>query len=141
MTDTANEVRGEVDLTLDGTQFVLRPSHTAMIAIEKATGKSCLALAGLAHDGEITLGDATIITTEMIKAWGVSRNDPVASNVDAQRIGELIHEFGLMKVVMRIALVLTNAVTGGVKADGTPKEGEVMAAPGTIEIPGAAEPE
>jgi hypothetical protein len=135
--DTANETRGEVDIVLNETRFVLRPSHHAMVQVENLTGKSCLALAMQATDGDLTLGNATIITTEFIKAWGRAIGDPVAANVDQDRIGELIHEYGLMRVVLRLAYVLRLAVTGGVKADGTTKEGEAMPATGAIATPGA----
>lgn len=135
--DTANETRGEVDVVLNETRFVLRPSHHAMVQVENQTGKSCLALAVQASDGELTLGNATIITTEFIKAWGRATGDQVAANVDPERIGELIHEYGLMNVILRLAYVLQLAVTGGVKADGTTKEGEVMPATGAIATPGA----
>jgi len=139
--DLANEHRGEVDLVLNETRFVLRPSHSAMVAIEKRTGKSCLALATLTADGQLTLADATTITVECIKAWGSQVGDQVAANVDAERIGELIHEYGLMRVVLRLELVLLSAVTGGCKADGTPKEGEARPTTGADATPGVGKPD
>jgi hypothetical protein len=127
---TANEERGEVDLELDGTRFVLRPSYEAVIAVEKATGKGILALAFAAKDGGISLTEAGIVTAELVRAWGRSTGEAVAANVDTDRITELIHVYGLMRVTLRLAIVLTNAVTGGCKSDGSPKddaEGEAKA--------------
>lgn len=135
----ANQYRGEVDLVLNETRFVLRPSHQAMVAVEEQTGKSCLALAVEAADCKMTLRDATIITTLCIQAWGASTDDEagrVARAVDQERIGELIHEYGLMKVVLRLEIVLLNAVTGGCKKDGSPKEGEAPPTTGTDATPG-----
>ena len=135
MTRAANEERGEIplvedgaiDLCLDGvTRFVLRPSHEAILAIEKKTGKAAIALMAAATDGEMSTTEAAIITTELVQAWGRAVDDNVAKNVDVGRIGELIHEFGLMKVMMRLAMALGLAVTGGCKADGTTKPGEAM---------------
>jgi hypothetical protein len=122
----ANEVRGEVDLILDHTRFVLRPSYEAVLAVEKETGKGLIALATAATDGALGLSDAALITAEFIRAWGRSVEDPVARAVDTGKIGELIHEYGLMRVTLRLAMVLTLAATGGCKNDGSPKEGEAQ---------------
>lgn len=137
---TANETRGEVDLILNETRFVLRPSHTAIVEVEKQTGKSCLLLAQQTIDTDMTLRDATIITTEFIKAWGKEGDTPeqrVAVVVDPERIGALIMDFGLLKVIGRLETVLLNAVMGGCTADGVFKEGEAMPAIGTIATLGA----
>lgn len=133
----ANETRGEVDLVLDSTRFVLRPSHEAILEVEKLTGKSSIALLYAASDGDLTAGDATTITTVFIRAWGKASGNQIAQNVDAGRIGELIHEYGLMNVTLRLVTVLGMAVTGGCKADGTFKEGEVTPATRMTAILGA----
>lgn len=123
----ANELRGEVDLELDGIRFVLRPSYEASLAVEKRTGKGLVALATAAADGALGLSESAAITTEFIRAWGRSTDDKIAANVDEGRIGALIHEYGLMRVTLRLAVVLTLAATGGVKNDGSPKQGEARA--------------
>ncbi|HEX8578320.1 MAG TPA: GTA-gp10 family protein [Allosphingosinicella sp.] len=124
----ANEIRGEVDLELEGERFVLRPSYTALVEIEKATGKGLIQLASEASDGELTLGHAAVIVTLLIQAWGKATGNGRVQAVCAERIGELLYEFGLMKVNLRLAYVLGLAATGGCRADGTPREGEAMAA-------------
>ncbi|HVQ09525.1 MAG TPA: GTA-gp10 family protein [Allosphingosinicella sp.] len=126
----ANGLRGEVDLILDGTRLVLRPSHEAIVEVEKLTRMSCLKLAQRAADAEMTLSEAALVVVELARAWGRATGDQVAQNLDAERVGQLLHTFGLMGVMLRLALVLQNAVTGGVNVDGTPKEGE---APPTTE--------
>lgn len=126
MSREPNEERGEIDLTLDDTRFVLRPSYEAILSIEKKTGKSAVALMGMAVDSEMSTTDAAICTAELIQAWGRAVDDQVAANVDVDRIGALIHDFGLMKVLMRLGMALGLAVTGGCKADGTIKPGEAM---------------
>lgn len=126
MSEAANPLRGEVDIDFEGESFVLRPAWEAVLEVEKLTGKSAVLLATAAQDGEMTAGDAAIVTTAFIQAWGRQTDNATARGVNAARIGELIQERGLMQVQLRLALVLTNAVTGGCKADGTPK-GEAMA--------------
>lgn len=123
----ANEIRGEVDLELEGERFVLRPSYTALIEMEKATGHGLMALAGMAADGELTLTQAAKIVTLMIRAWGKATQNSRVQAVSEERIGELLFEYGLMRVNLRLFKVLGLAATGGCRSDGTPKEGEAMA--------------
>jgi hypothetical protein len=122
MTRPPNRLRGEIDLTLDGTRFVLRPSHEALLAIETKTGKTVLALMNACSDSDIGLLDAAVTVTELIQAWGRETDDPVAKNVSVERIGELIMEAGLMAVTMRLVMTLGLALTGGCTKDGRPKE-------------------
>jgi hypothetical protein len=131
----ANEERGEVDLVLDGARFVLRPSHEACLEIEKQTRKGLMQLGIEASDGLTSITEAAAITGAFIRAWGKQVDDPVASRVDNERIGELIYAYGMMPVVLRIAMVLKNALTGGCNADGTPKEGEAKPPMGTAAAP------
>lgn len=135
---TANEVRGEVDLLLEGERFVLRPSYGAIIEVEALTGKGLVDLAGMAQDGKLSLGDSARIVTCLIKAWGKSTDNRIAQAVNADRIGELIQEFGLMQVQLRLALVLGLAATGGCRADGTIREGEMTATGMTSATPVAS---
>jgi hypothetical protein len=117
----ANELRGEVDVEFEGVSFVLRPSFEAVQAAEKATGKGLMQLYNEACDGALGIGQAAIVTTELIRAWGRATDNNSARAVNPARVGELIHETGLMNVLARLAIVLGWAVTGGCKADGTPK--------------------
>lgn len=136
---TANELRGEADLELEGQRFVLRPSYEAVLEAEKLTGKGLIQLATEAADGELTAGHAAIIVTLFIRAWGKAQGCQQTQAVQVPRIGELLHEYGLMRVNLRLAYVLGNAATGGCKADGTPKRddasGEVEPMVGTTATP------
>lgn len=124
---TANEIRGEVDLELEGERFVLRPSFAAIVEAEKATGKGLIKLAEQAAAGELTLTECAAITTHFIRAWGEASNNVSAAHANQGRIGELIMGFGLAAVQFRLQLALMLAATGGCKADGTLK-GEAMTA-------------
>ena len=132
MSDSANEIRGEVDLELEGQRFVLRPSFEAILEVETRTGKGLMELASLAYDSQLSLRLAAMMVTQFIKAWAKAEGDQLAQGIKEERIGELIHEKGLMAVVPRLALLLARAVTGDYRADGTPKAGELTAAEMTI---------
>ncbi|MEH3107152.1 MAG: GTA-gp10 family protein [Sphingomonas fennica] len=138
----ANPIRGEVDITLDGQAFVLRPSFEACVAMEQQTGRSLLELAMAADGSALSLDHQAIIVTECVKAWGKATENTAARGVSKARIGELIHGVGVIAVLPRIALVLSAAVTGGVHLDGSPKdddEGEAMTT--GMEPPPAVEPQ
>lgn len=121
---TANAERGEHELQLAGVTYRLRPSHTAMVALEKRTEKSTLALIRLGNAGELSLAHLGVIAAELIRAGA---QDDIGRHVDAERIGELIYEEGLPQVTSRLTLCLLDAATGGRTASG---EAKGAAAPG-----------
>jgi hypothetical protein len=141
--DDANAVRGEVDLVLDGRSFVLRPSYTAVIAMEKKTGMALLQLTQLAEQGALTQEAQAIVVTELVRAWGREQDlDEYASATDRSRvtvaksanvdtIGELLFPVGVMAVQPRVAIVLGLAATGGCLPSGELKATGMM----TPEIP------
>tara|TARA_R110000787_G_scaffold208846_8_gene318909 strand:- start:3772 stop:4197 length:426 start_codon:yes stop_codon:yes gene_type:complete len=129
----ANELRGEVDLYLEGERFVLRPSYTAIQNIERLTGKTMVQLAVAADENALSQDDCAAVVGEMIRAWGVAVDHPVAKMVNDRRIGELLFEHGLMAVMPRITLVLTMAATGGCLASGEVKTAGTI--PATSDIP------
>jgi hypothetical protein len=128
----ANPERGEHLLSLQGREYRLRPSHSAIVAIEEKTGKSVLGLVRLGNTGDLPLKQIAIVAAELIRA-GADEGDSFTRSVNADRIGELIFEHGLPTVTSRLTLCLLDAATGGRTA-----EGEAKAAPATIDTAGAA---
>jgi hypothetical protein len=139
----ANELRGEVDIVLDGQRFVLRPSYTAIVAMENKAGKPLLELASLAEQGLLTQEAQAIVTTELVRAWGrglvldeySSAEDrstaTAAKGVNPEAMGELLYAVGAMAVQPRLAIVLGMALTGGCLPSGEAKPTGTM----TSEIP------
>ncbi|WP_230630699.1 gene transfer agent family protein [Sphingomonas sp. Leaf37] len=120
---TANAERGEHELTLAGTLYRLRPSHSALKAIEKKTERATLSLVRLGNTGDLTLGQMGIIAAELIRA-GADRDDRFTRNISAERIEELIFEEGLPHATSRLTLCLLDAATGGRDASGDVKAAE-----------------
>ncbi|KQO51409.1 hypothetical protein [Sphingomonas sp. Leaf257] len=139
----ANAVRGEVDLVLDGQSFVLRPSYTAIVAMEKKTGLALLQLTQLAEQGVLTQEAQAIVVTELVRGWGreqvldeyssASERSRVTAHkgVNVDTIAELLFPVGVMAVQPRIAIVLGLAATGGCLPSGEAKATGMM----TPEIP------
>lgn len=143
MTEGANDLRGEVDIVLDGQQFVLRPSYTAIIAMEKKTGRSLLDLATLSEQVLLPQEAQAIVVTELVRAWGrgIVLNEyssaeekasaTAAKGANADSMGELLYSVGAMAVQPRVAIVLGMALTGGCLPSGEAKPTETK----TPEIP------
>jgi hypothetical protein len=140
----ANRERGEHDLALPGKTYRLRPSHSALKAIERETGCSVLALVRLGNVGELSLEQLGIIGAELIRA-GADEKDSLTQGVDAERVEELIFENqgpdgvgGLPYAQSVLTLCLLDAATGGRTVSG-----EARAAPAkkTSQPAGAASPE
>jgi hypothetical protein len=115
---TAIEDRGEHELTLGGVTYCLRPSHPALKAIEKKTGRSNLALVRLGNVGDLTNEQMGIIAAELIRAGA---QDAMTRAVSAERVGELIFEEGAATAGMRLTLCLLDAAAGGRTASGEAK--------------------
>jgi hypothetical protein len=129
----ANADRGEHELVLAGKKYRLRPSHTALKAIERETDKTVLALVRAGNAGELSLEQLGIMGAELIRA-GADEKDEMTRAVDAERIEELIFEEGVVPATTRFTLCLLDAARGGRKASG-----EAKAAPATPrKIAGAA---
>ncbi|MEP2103095.1 MAG: hypothetical protein ABJP02_04875 [Parasphingorhabdus sp.] len=112
---TATSERGEVVLTLAGEDYVLRPSYQACSKIEELTGQSLMQLAIHADGQTLPMQEAAIVATEFIRAWGRETETKSIMGVKPERVGELMFDEGMMKVIPRLAICLAGAVTGGTK--------------------------
>jgi hypothetical protein len=128
--------RGEVTITLDGAEYVMRPSYEAIEAIEAQTGKSVIELLVEADSGKLHLSDAGVVVWECIKAWGrqcvaAGDADPIAKSAagaNLEKVRKLIYKFGIHQTRQRIAILLMAAATGGVT-----ETGELVAVASTLE--------
>lgn len=136
---TANETRGEIALVLDGQEFVMRPTYQAIQAFESATGRSLVELAREALEGRLSTGDAAIVATHCIRAWGETTGSVQARAAKVERIGELIVEAegGMTKALGMIGGMLALAATGNYTAKGEPKAAATETTD-TSSIPAAA---
>lgn len=116
----ANAERGEISLTLDGVEMVMRPSHEAILAFESATGKGLAQLAAQAVACTLTLGEVAQVAAECIRAWGRATGQRGYAGSTATRVGELILEApgGLRDAMGPISSVLALAFTGEYTASG-----------------------
>ena len=132
----ASEERGEMALILEGVEYVLRPSHEAIEAVEKLTGRGLLELTREAVHGKLTISETAQIATEFIRAFGRATESPAVVGVKAPRIRELMGEAegGFQSAMAIVAGVLSLASTGGYTASGELKAATIP----TTEDPHAA---
>lgn len=133
----ANAERGEISLTLDGRDWVLRPSFTAIQQFETETGKGLLVLADSV--ATLKLAELAAIVAACIRAGGEASSNAVAKSVKTERIAELMIEApgGLMLVARVLRVLLFGAATGGYNAKGEPRAA-AQNAPDSQDTPGAA---
>ena len=106
----ANRLRGEVPLSLGARDFVLRPSFTAIIAIEERLG-GVISLAVKASKGAFGLREVTVIIWETLDG----RED---SRLTEESLGGLILEEGLAAVSSVVSELLASILKGSRRAGG-----------------------
>jgi hypothetical protein len=111
----ANPHAGEHNLVLAGTSYLLRPAHSAIVAIEEATGKTLLTLARDGSVGNLASAELGLIACELIRAGATNEADRY---VNAERLEQLIYEEGTAVVTVVLALCLSDAASGGRTASG-----------------------
>lgn len=127
MADETPEVdpRGEISIPLEGREFILRPSFDAVKRIERLTGKNHEHLAQQAIQQNLTYEDMGIICAEMMKEYGnANPNDPQVTSykgAKAEKLEKLIFEAGKPKIGVRLAVILTAALSGGYTSEGEVK--------------------
>lgn len=126
----ANEERGEVSLELGRKTYVMRPSFTAIQAIEKQTGLSLRQLAIAANSMSMDLATMGVVAGELIRA-GAADGDVGAQMGEAERFAQLIYEKGVPTVAARLTIVLSAALTGGATVEGELKPVPAKPARGT----------
>ncbi len=137
MTEIANPERGEVEVTLDGVAYPMRPSWEAQQAIERQTGvgmdefyvramRLAQGLTGGAVVGNVgfKLDELVTIVIEGVKAARKDRGEKPLADWKPDRVAELIVNHR-MRVVDAVGEFVLNACTGGSekKAEATPENG------------------
>lgn len=134
---TANAERGEIDITLDGQSYVLRPSHEALVACEKQTGLSLVEMARAAEAGTLTLTQCAQIVVECVRAQGKVIGDDMMQKFSVSRVAALLFEAegGVLLANMKLRILLVLACSGGVTASGEIKPTMAKAASAGVGSP------
>ena len=116
----ANATRGELSITLDGAEYVLRPSFEAISAFEAATGKGIIQLTRDAINGGMTTGALAQIVAETMRAQGRASGDKILAASQTPTVARLIieSEGGVHAAMQVVASLLALAASGGYTASG-----------------------
>ena len=113
----ANPERGEHELPLGGRTYRLRPSYSAIAAIERKSERALPELIRMGNTGGMPLSVAGVVAAELVRA-GAAEEDALTKKVSAEKMAELIFEQGIPGAIARLTLGLLDAATGGRKASG-----------------------
>ncbi|MEM6475410.1 MAG: gene transfer agent family protein [Pseudomonadota bacterium] len=102
MTKPANPIRGEAELTIDGTVYVLRPSFDALVAAEQELG-SLFALVERASDGALTLAEITTLLWHCM---------PVETRPAREAVGDAVLACGLVAATKPVRTILAQVLQG-----------------------------
>ena len=103
MSAGANILRGEAELRVGGTAFVLRPSFAALVAAESELGP-LFALVERAADGRLALNDLAVLF------WHCVKDRPEALTREA--VGEAVLAAGLAGVTPALRVLLGQILQG-----------------------------
>lgn len=101
----ANPHRGEVELSLGGRRFVMRPSFAAIAEIETRSGQGLVGLARRLTAGDIRVSDFATVITAGLKAAG----EPARY----EKVGEMVLDEGVGTLAPAVGEFLRQAIAGG----------------------------
>jgi hypothetical protein len=102
MSQTANSLRGEAELTIAGEAFVLRPSFENLIAAEEELG-SLFALVERAAEGSLKLSEMTALLWHCL---------PGANRPARDLVGQAVLALGLVGATQPVRTVLAQVLQG-----------------------------
>lgn len=119
------DLMGHVPVSLEGVEYVMRPSWEAIMSIEKQTGKTLLELSANGSTC-LSLSDLSVCVCEMMHAQGkvCASDDPLATtyrHCTTANIAKLIMKESIYNVNFRVSIVLMGAITGAYDETGEPQ--------------------
>ena len=99
-----DDPKGEVELRLGSTTFIMRPTFEAQRRIQREIGEGLVALADRVFDGNYGIEEVFVIAKHGIVAGG--------TEIDEDELGELIARAGMRNVITPILEFLA-IVLGG----------------------------
>jgi len=109
----ANRHRGEVEVTLGGARYTLRPTFEALCEIEDRTGLGLVELARRFWEGRFGARQLAVVLWAGIRAAG-------GEAPDYERIGRLVVEQGFQDLAGPVARFLAGVIGGEEEEDAAP---------------------
>jgi hypothetical protein len=112
-----NTLRNEVSITLAGEERIMRATFTAIVAIEKALGKSMTAIIN-----QVAAGDISITDSALIVYHGLRGNQD--TRMSFEQVGEALVEAGMAAVSLPVVEFVSRSLSG--VSVGKPEETEAQ---------------
>ena len=106
----ANRVRGEVELSLAGTAYTLRPTYQAIAEVEDALGCGFIDIVSRLLERRIAVREMAVVIARFAQASG-------HSEASEEHIGRALVEDGPAKALVPLAGFLARTLTGEDEAD------------------------
>ncbi len=116
-----NKQRGDVAVTLDGRECVLRPTFDALVEIEERLGIGLVPLAKRFVAGEFGIREVSVILAAGLR--GAGQKVP-------EDLGNKIVKAGVLSFTQALVQLLTNALQGDSEGNAEAATGEVQRFPG-----------
>ena len=123
----ANKERGEVAVSIGGKDYILRPSFSALVEIERRTGQTILEIATNLSAARIGVADLVAVLFSAIKA---GQTDWPEYDV----LGEMVVKAGVAELIGPVGGFIVSALNGGQETNA----GNGRAAKGKKSTPSAA---
>ncbi|CUW85716.1 GTA-gp10 family protein [Rhizobium pusense] len=100
-----NALRNEIEITLAGEKRIMRASFSAILAIEKALGKSMTAIINQVAAGDISITDSALIIYHGL----VGNKD---TRLSFEQVGDAILEAGMGAVSIPVVEFVSRSLNG-----------------------------
>lgn len=100
-----NPLRNEVSVLLAGETRIMRATFTAIMAIEKALGRSMMATIGQLAEGDIAITEAAHIIYHGLRGYDDKR-------LSFEQVGEAILEAGIGNVSIAVVEFASRSLSG-----------------------------
>nr|WP_298924919.1 gene transfer agent family protein [uncultured Erythrobacter sp.] len=102
MTQGANIIRGEAEISIAGTVYILRPSFENLVAAEDDLG-SLFALVERASNGALTLAEITALLWHCL---------PDSTKTSRESVGQAVLVMGLIEAAKPVRTILAQVLQG-----------------------------
>ncbi len=102
MTKPANPARGEASLTIDGQEFLLRPTFEALVAAEEELG-SLFTVVEQAAEGALTMAQMAGLLWHCL---------PMQNRPERSDVGAAVLRLGLVEAAKPLRVVLSQIIKG-----------------------------
>tara|TARA_R110000824_G_scaffold37643_1_gene115722 strand:+ start:3493 stop:3849 length:357 start_codon:yes stop_codon:yes gene_type:complete len=109
-----NPLKGQIKLTLAGTDYNARLNIDAIVQIEQAVGCGIIKLANKMAEGDIAIGDMLAVLLPALRGGG--------NDFQMKDVTKIVQEAGIVPATTAVANLMTKALTTHTSEDDDPEK-------------------